>query len=120
MVALAKAGMGTSDNSRHSAAVITVVPSSIWYESITSTPTDTESKTPSLASCRASSPAAVAAIFAVNSMPEPSAASRRSVTNPTGWEASWYMNSFGALPSTGRLPGANMTDSPPDTVADTW
>jgi len=62
----------------------------------------------------------VAAILAVNSMPEPSEASRRSVTRPTGWLASWYMNSLGALPSTGNEPGANITDSPPLTVADTW
>ena len=115
MVAPANAGTGTNDNSIHSPAVTTMVPSSVMSYSVGLTPTDTLSMTPSLASSSASLPAAVLLTFAVNSMP--SAVSTRSVTRPTGWLASWYMNSLGALPSTGRLPCLNMTRVPSVTVA---
>ena len=73
--------------------------------------------TPSAARVRASSPRAVREIFIEASMP--SGVSTRSATIPTGLVESWYMNTRGALPSTGSDPGLNMTSWPSLTVANT-
>jgi hypothetical protein len=76
---------------------------------------DTWSMTPSDSMIMASWPWLDAEILAVNSIP--SGLSTRSVTTPTGIVLSWYMNSRGALPSTGSAPGLIMTSWPDATVA---
>ena len=91
--------------------------SSSYLNFVAFTPTDTWSIVPSAAITSASLPRLVALIRAANSMA--SGVSTRSVTTPMGWLASWYINSRGALPSTGRLPGINMISLPSDTVANT-
>ena len=47
----------------------------------------------------------------------PSAVSTLSVTRPTGWVESWYINSFGILPVVGSEPAAKETRVPSATVA---
>ena len=82
-----------------------------------SAPTLTLSKTPSSASARASSPARVLEILALNIMPL--SVSTRSATIPMGLVRSWFSMSLGAGPSTGREPGMNLTRWPSETVATT-
>ena len=90
-------------------AVTCITPSTIVH-SVGVAPTLTESKTPSWASVSASSPALVAEIRAANITP--SGVSTRSVTMPMGLVESWYCISFGAGPSTGKLPGIKSTSKP--------
>ena len=117
MTAPENAGTGTMLSSSQSAAVTTMTPSLSYLNFVGLTPTDTESRTPSEASCSASSPAAVLAILAANIMP--SGVSTRSVTTPTGCVASWYKNSLGAFPSVGSAPASNRTSVPSVTWAAT-
>ena len=107
----------TSDNSIHSAACTTIVPSSLILNFSGFTPTDTESMTPSRLSWSASSAREVLLKRAENIIP--SLVSTRSVTMPTACSESWLTYSFGALPSVGRLPASNMTFVPSLTVAAT-
>ena len=114
MVAPLNAGMGTSDNSSQSAAVTVMRPSLSLVAEMMLTPTDT-SMTPSAAKTNASSPRSVRLIFMLASIP--SGVSILSVTMPTGFDASWYMKTRGALPSIGSDPGMNCTSVPSLTVA---
>ena len=107
LAASPKAPTGTSDNSTQSAAVIIMRPASSKLNCVGFTPTLTWSMVPSAAITSASLPSVVALILALKSIA--SGVSTRSVTTPTGWLASWYINSRGALPSTGKLPGLNIT-----------
>ena len=113
-VAPENAGIGTRLSSSQSAASTTMRPSLSYENFVGLTPTLT-SMTPSAARISASSPAAVREIRMEASISVP--VSTRSATIPTGRDGSWYMNTRGDLPSTGRLPGLNITSVPSDTVA---
>ena len=115
MVAPANAPCGTRLNSTQSPLRMVILPLSSYLNSVGLTPTETASMTPSDASTNASSPARVLETLAVKYMA--SALSTRSETKPTACVESWYIYSFGALPSTDKLPGANCTFVPSETVA---
>ena len=112
--AVSNAGIGTIDNSFQTLAVITMVPLSSYLYSVGTTPTDTPSSTPSMASVSAAVPSGTSLIRAWKYIPgaSPVNTSTRSVTRPIGREVSWYWSNLGARPSVGSEPGAKRTRVP--------
>ena len=87
ILAASKAPKGKRLSSCQSALVIIIVPASSKLNSTGKIPTDKLSKTPSFASCNASSPARVSLMRASNNTVSPTCS--RLSTMPMGWVLSW-------------------------------